>query len=181
MKDRYGNTVNITVDGKRKGSENNRFSGSSYNITYENGYIKTISDPIGRSVIYDYENGNLVRGKIRKVTTPAIRMIPRVICLKSDHSNNLESISYLHASGENQHKVDYTVDAHGNQFTYSYDNVRVNHHHRHQRTTNVKWYDTYSITNSVDAEGRSKSLNTIRMKTTATGTGKKIRHRQKWK
>ena len=53
--------------------------------------------------------------------------------------------------------MDYTVDAHGNQFTYSYDNVQG-------KTTitdingrqNVKWYDSsYSITNSVDAEGRS--------------------------
>ena len=126
MKDRYGNTVNITVDGNGKVRKITDSVDRQYNITYENGYIKTISDPIGRSVIYDYENGNLVRvkdpeGNYTRYSYDSEGYLSEI----RDHSNNLlESISYLHASGENQHKVDYSVDAHGNLFTYSYDNVQ---------------------------------------------------------
>jgi RHS repeat-associated protein len=162
MKDRYGNTVNITVDGTGKVQKIIDTVGREYNISYENGYIKAISDPIGRTVTYEYANGNLVRvkepeGKYTRYSYDSEGYLSEI----RDHSNNLlESITYLHASDENQHKVDYTIDAYGNRFTYSYDNVRG-------KTTitdsngrqSVKWYDSsYSITNSVDAEGLSTSI-----------------------
>lgn len=100
MKDRYGNTVNITVNSQGKVQKIIDAAGREYNITYENGLIKTITDPAGRSVIYEYENGNLVRvkapdGSYSRYTYDSEGFLTQI----RDHNNNLlETIAYLHES-----------------------------------------------------------------------------------
>jgi YD repeat-containing protein len=63
MKDRYGNTVHITVDINGRILNVTDQAEREYNISYENGMIKTITDPAGRTVNYFYQNGNLTSVK----------------------------------------------------------------------------------------------------------------------
>ena len=93
---------------------------------------------MGNSVHYTYDQEGYLNG------------------ILDNESNILESITYNHAEGEDQHKVYSKTDIYGNVFTYSYDNInkKVTITDSNGKT-NVKWYDdSMFIIQDSDPEGK---------------------------
>lgn len=176
MKDRDGNTINITVDSNGKVTTILDSVGRSYTITYKNfitkDLITSVTDPLGRKVQFQYDTNN----RLYKVIDPNSNV---VATYEYDSSGYLTSIADYYGTITN--KVTYTsdrkvstyTDVYGNVTTYTYDTVnRVTTMTDNSSPARVikKWYDTaLYIVKSQDPEGK---LTTIEYITDANGYNK---------
>lgn len=165
MQDRNGNRVVIDTDAQGKVTKMTDTVGRVYTPGYNaSGYLKTVTDPIGRIVTYDYDAQN----RLATVTGPSNQVLAKYTYDSSNYLNGvqdgantqLETITYNHVAGADQHKVTKTTNAYGNVFSYTYDSAN-------RKTTIkdlaglaiVKWYDTAGfVVKSQDPEGRSTTV-----------------------
>lgn len=160
MQDRNGNRVSITPDAQGKVTQITDTVSRIYQIGYVNGYLKTITDPIGRVITYGYDAQN----RLSTVTDTNNRVVMKYTYDSSNYLNGvldgadtlLESITYNHTAGVNQHKVEKTTNAYGNVFLYTYDNAnRKTTIKDLPGLTIMKWYDTAGyVVKSQDPENR---------------------------
>jgi len=128
MKDRNGNVVNITVDNiSGKVTKITDTAGREYIVNYNplmpsliaditdvenrmvsyeydsNNRLSVVTDPVGGKMYYEYDN----KGFLNKI---------------KDHNGYVvESITYNHTEGENQHKVSQATDSFGCIVNFTYD------------------------------------------------------------
>ncbi|QTH45393.1 S8 family serine peptidase [Cohnella sp. LGH] len=161
MQDRNGNRVNISTDANGKVTKITDTVGRVFNVGYNtNGFLNTVTDPIGRVVKYDYDAQN----RLKKVTDPSGLVIANYNYDISNYmtgvlngtNNLLESITYNHAAGADQHKVTQTTNAFGNVMLYAYDNAnRITTIKDLVGLSTIKGYDTAGyVISSQDPEGR---------------------------
>lgn len=165
MKDRNGNTISIQVDSNGKIDKIIDSAGRTYSVAYNNTTTKdriiSVTDPLGRTVQYQYDASN----RLWKVTDPNNNVTAAyeydssnyLTTIKDYNLNITDLIAYDHASGTN--KVQTYKDVYGNTSTYSYDTAN--------RITTItdsaapaprvikKWYDTaFYVIKSQDTEGK---------------------------
>jgi RHS repeat-associated protein len=160
MKDKNGNTVNITVDAGGKISKITDTVNRDYIITYNGqGLIDNIKDPQDRVVTYKYNTqGRLIQvidpsGSIMRYSYDAEGYINSI----EDHYQKIiEKLTYNHAVGVDQDKVVQATDANGNNNSYAYDatNRKTTIKDQNGRTWTY-WFDADMYTIKVqDAEDK---------------------------
>ncbi|GFZ31506.1 hypothetical protein CSC2_20320 [Clostridium zeae] len=159
VKDKNSNTTAINVDSNGKVTSLTDEVGRSYTISYnDSGLISTITDCLGRVVKYEYDNKKLVKvtDPMNHFTTYAYDSYGFLTEIRAYDNSLIESITYNHNPGQNQDKVDHTIDQYGNVLTYSYDTI-------HLKTTitdsngrqTIQTFDSsFNIISSTDAEGK---------------------------
>ncbi len=161
MKDRNGNTVNISVENTTGKIQSITDSvGRTYTITYNtDGNIETITDPANRTITYEYQNNLLARvidaeSNIMRYSYDAQGFLNQI----QDHNQNtLIELTYNHTPGIHQHKISEATNAYGNTYTYTYDDPgkKTTITDTNNRQT-VKWYDnSMYIVKNQDEEGKT--------------------------
>ena len=166
MKDRNGNIVSIDVDSNGKVKAVTDQAGRIYNVTYENGFIRYITDVEGgRKVEYQYKDGTLKVVKdacgrttqynyIQYTFDEEIGPVSILNQVRDDDYNMVEMID-CYEMGENKGKVWKTYDRNGNELTYNYypDESRNTITDSNGKRTSY-WYDeSYYNVVTVDSEG----------------------------
>ena len=160
MKDRNGNTVNITVDSSGKVQSITDTVGRAYTVTYNaQGLIDNIKDPENRVVKYQYDSNNyLVKvtdptGSIMQYSYDSVGYLTQI---QDNYSKTIELLTYNHSVGDNQNRVAQGIDALGDTCNYSYDTLN-----RKTTITDVNgrvstyWFDTSMYTiQEQDTEGK---------------------------
>lgn len=160
MKDRKDNAVNIEVDntsGKILSITDQ--VGRKFTVAYNaQNLITSITDPMNRKVSYEYENGLLSKvtdpmGYITQYLYDTEKYLKQI---KDNENNIIDTITYNHATGENQHKVTNYTDRLGNTFSYTYNNTerKTTITDSNNRVV-IKWYDSWMyIIKSQDPENK---------------------------
>jgi len=160
MKDRNGNTINITVNANGQVTEVKDPAGRASTVTYASNRISQITDPAGRKVSYAYDSS----GRLITVTGPngftsGYEYDSNGFLNKIKDASNLavETITYYPKNiDESIPKVNTIADAYGKTDTYVYDKIegRVTITDNNGRVTK-KWFDkTLYPTREIDAEGK---------------------------
>jgi YD repeat-containing protein len=157
--DRNGNAVKLVVDSNGKVQSVTDQADRVFNITYENGNIKTINDIAGnRTVTYEYLNNQLVKvyDPMGHVTNYYYDSEGFLNEIKDQNLKTVESLTYIHTAGENKDKVHTITDAYGNTITYSYDNanMRTTKTDSNGRQTIERYDSSYNVIDSYDPENR---------------------------
>ncbi|MFC5404398.1 S8 family serine peptidase, partial [Cohnella soli] len=161
MQDRNGNRLTIESDAQGKTRKITDTAGRVYTVGYNaTGYITTVTDPIGRVVTYSYDAQN----RLSTVTDPNGKVISKygydssnyLTSVQDGSSTVLESVTYTHAAGVDQHKVTTATNTTGNVLVYTYDAAnRKTTVKDVAGLTTIKWYDTAGyVIKSQDPEGK---------------------------
>ncbi|WP_270164504.1 S8 family serine peptidase [Paenibacillus sp. SYP-B4298] len=159
MKDPVGNQVTIEVDSAGVVKKITDAVKRSYTVSYNNTYIKEITDQQGRKVQYQYDSAN----RLVKVIAPSGRISAQYVYdssgylteMKDGDGNTVEAIVYNHSSGLNQHKATRYTDRLGNTQTFAYATNRTTTIQDQNGRKIVKKYDdALYVTESQDPEGK---------------------------
>ncbi len=160
MRDRNGNAVNIVVDANGKVQKITDTVNREYIVSYNtNGLISSVKDPENRIVRYEYDaSSRLIKaidstGAIMRYSYDSYGFINKI---EDHYLKRVQTLTYDHAVGSNQHKVVQTIDSYGNINNYTYNTE--------ERKTTIKdqnsrvwsyWFDKDMYTIKVqDAEGK---------------------------
>ena len=163
MEDRNGNRVTIEVDTGGKVKKITDTVGRDYTVAYNsNGLIDTVTDPTGRVIKYDYTKTNNIY-YLTSVKDPMGGFMyygydSSGFLIKAEDNNHktVQSMTYNHSVGKNQHKVSQAVDSNGHICNYSYDpdGKKTTITDTKGRTWTY-WYDeAFYTTKLQDAEGK---------------------------
>ena len=159
IKDRNNNTTTINVDANGRVNGITDYTGRNYTVVYNgDGLISSVTDPLNRTVQYQYTNGLLtaVIDPMGYTTSYAYDENGFLNTITDKTLKLQESINYNHQDGENKDKINYTTDANGNTFTYAYDNTNKKSTITDSNgRTKIQLYDgDYNIILSQDEEGK---------------------------
>ncbi len=128
--DKYLNETNLTVDYTGKITQIVDYTGRTYNISYTNDKITSITDPLNRTVTYGYnDNGllNEVVGLNSKSIYYEYDQNGYMTCIKEQNDlnqiNTVESISYTLEENSIDEKVSSISYINGKQDNYTYNTV----------------------------------------------------------
>ncbi len=162
MKDRDGNTVQITVNKEGKVTKITDTVGRDYIVNYRTdkpALIDNITDAENRTVKYQYDG----KDNLSIVTDPAGSKMyyeydsyGYLNKIKDNNTNVIQTMTYNHTEGENLGKVSQAVDSLGNVVNYSYDvlNKKTTITNQNKRVSTY-WFDSSMYTIKVqDPDGR---------------------------
>lgn len=168
MQDRHGNKVQIDVNASGAISKITDPAGRYYTVDYAGtANIRRIREyangaVTGRIVEYQYENNQLIRAidPMGNNTRYAYDSSGYLTEIRDHQATLLESVTYIHEAGDQQHKVSRITDGKGNTLTYAYDTAN-----RETSITDstgrqiIQYYDDcLYISSSKDAEGKTTTV-----------------------
>ena len=171
MKDKYGNTINITVDSNGKISTIVDPVGRSFTLGYNaagsliTGVTETVAGTAIRSVSYVYDaNNRLIQAKDPNGSSTYYGYDPNSGLLNSvkNNSNNttIESFVYSQNGGNSEYKIASSTDRYGNitKYDYNINDGTLTTTDSNNRQTKA-WFDkTLYPIKTQDAEGKGTTI-----------------------